>query len=114
MEFAENSTYTIHLKKSAGLGDGVAGFGIRFESSCMGPRVILAIPNGEACRSGLVANGDVLVALDGVAVEGMNFKDVSRFLSSHVFSKQIQFFSSRVQYDVFFLRTIVNSFCFLR
>jgi C-terminal processing protease CtpA/Prc len=71
-----NSSYTVYLKRSKGLGDGVMGYGIRFIAKDKGPTVLSLVPNGEASRSGLISEGDVLISVDGASVEGMSFSQV--------------------------------------
>mmetsp|Transcript_4244 Transcript_4244/g.8574 ORF Transcript_4244/g.8574 Transcript_4244/m.8574 type:complete len:100 (+) Transcript_4244:326-625(+) len=67
------ATYTIHLQRSKGLGDGVRGYGLQFEPRQDGPTVTKVFQGGEAHRSGLVQNGDVLVEVNGEPVQGKGF-----------------------------------------
>jgi C-terminal processing protease CtpA/Prc len=76
MDELEASSFTLHLTRSEGLGEGVAGYGIRFVPKEQGPTVSSLIPNGEASRSGVIAQGDVLVAINGISIAGMSFAEV--------------------------------------
>mmetsp|Transcript_11750 Transcript_11750/g.18449 ORF Transcript_11750/g.18449 Transcript_11750/m.18449 type:complete len:100 (+) Transcript_11750:212-511(+) len=70
------SQYSIHLKKSAGLGEGVRGYGMQFQDKTSGPTVSLVASGGEASRSGLVQEGDVLKEVDGKTIVGRNFTEI--------------------------------------
>lgn len=54
------ASYTLHLTRSKGFGDGVRGYGIQFEPRNAGPTVTKVFKDGEAFRSGLIQPGDVL------------------------------------------------------
>ena len=70
------STYTLHLHKSKGYGDGVRGYCIQFEPRPAGPTVTMVFKDGEAYRSGLLQPGDVLMQVNGNAVHGRHFMQV--------------------------------------
>ena len=69
-------TYTVHLSRSLGLGQGVTGYGMQFEPRAHGPTVTIVFQGGEAFRTGLIAAGDVLVEVNQQPIQGRPFTDV--------------------------------------
>jgi len=74
--FTQGATYTVHLKRSYGFGQGVRGYGLQFEPRAEGPMVTKVFENGEAHRSGLIETGDVLVEVNGESIAGEEFLQV--------------------------------------
>ncbi len=53
----------VHLKRSRGLGEGVAGYGLHLVHSHPGPKVVSIIKGGEADRAGLISIGVSVMSL---------------------------------------------------
>mmetsp|Transcript_25338 Transcript_25338/g.67191 ORF Transcript_25338/g.67191 Transcript_25338/m.67191 type:complete len:117 (+) Transcript_25338:35-385(+) len=76
------STYVIHLKRSKGLGEGVAGYGLHLTPTDLGPKVVRVTEGGEAHRTGLISIGDVIVEVDGIPTKGVDFQQVMGMIVS--------------------------------
>ena len=79
------------------MGEGVAGYGIRFVSKEEGPTILSLVPNGEASRSGVITEGDVLVAVDGISIAGIPFSEVCTNLSECSVTASSSILSSLIQ-----------------
>mmetsp|Transcript_4975 Transcript_4975/g.9780 ORF Transcript_4975/g.9780 Transcript_4975/m.9780 type:complete len:100 (-) Transcript_4975:69-368(-) len=69
-------TYTVHLTRSMGLGQGVMGYGMQFEPRPVGPTVTKVFPGGEAFRTGLIQPGDILVEVNNSTIREIPFMAV--------------------------------------